>query len=154
MPEDTYTVTRSTTINAPAADIYGRIVDLANWESWSPWEGLDPEMEKTYGDSTEGPGATYSWSGNRKVGSGSMKITDVATDERVNLDLSFLKPFKAENKTWFDLAADGDSTNVTWTMTGAKTLMVKFMSLFSSMDKMVGKDFEKGLAQLKAEAEA
>lgn len=111
-------------------------------------------MTRTCSDATEGPGASYGWSGNRKVGQGSMTITGVSADERVDIDLAFLKPFKAENKTWFELAPSGDSTNVTWTMTGKKTLMTRIMGIFSSMDKMVGKDFEKGLAQLKAEAEA
>ena len=154
MAEDIYTVTRSTAINAPAADIYARIVDVAKWKSWSPWEGLDPNMTRTYSNAAEGPGASYGWSGNRKVGEGSMTITGVSADERVDIDLAFLKPFKAENKTWFEIAPSGDSTNVTWTMTGEKTLTTKIMGIFSSMDKMVGKDFEKGLAQLKVEAEA
>lgn len=156
MAESTYTVTRSATINAAPSVVYEKIVDLAQWESWSPWEGLDPSMEKTYSDSTAGPGASYSWSGNRKVGSGKMTITDVSPDERVDIDLEFLKPFKAQNKTWFTLegkgqADDGTATEVTWTMTGQNTFMTKVMGLFTSMDKMVGKDFEKGLTQLKAQ---
>lgn len=157
MAEDTYTVTRSTTVNAAPSVVYGKIVDLARWESWSPWAQLDPSMDVTYSDSTEGPGSHYSWSGNRKVGSGKMTITDVTPNERIDIDLEFLKPFKAQNKTTFTLTekgeADGSATEVTWSMTGKNTLMTKVMSLFTSMDKMVGKDFEKGLAQLKAESE-
>jgi len=149
----TYEVIRTTTINAQPQQIYGKIVNLHEWASWSPWEGLDPEMTKRYTGPDSGVGASYAWNGNRKVGEGKMTITDVAEPTRVALDLHFLKPFKAENETAFGLEPAGEGTQVTWTMTGNHTILSRIMGVFVSMDKMVGKDFEKGLAQLKADVE-
>jgi hypothetical protein len=150
----TYEVKRTTTINAQPQQIYGKIVNLHEWVSWSPWEGIDPDMSKRYTGPDSGVGASYAWNGNRKVGEGKMTITDVAEPGRVALDLHFLKPFKAENETAFDLEPAGEGTQVTWTMTGNHTILSRIMGVFVSMDKMVGKDFEKGLAQLKADVEA
>jgi hypothetical protein len=150
----TYEVKRTTTINAQPQQIYGKIVNLHEWASWSPWEGIDPDMNKRYTGPDSGVGASYAWNGNRKVGEGKMTITDVAEPGRVALDLHFLKPFKAENETAFDLEPAGEGTQVTWTMTGNHTILSRIMGVFVSMDKMVGKDFEKGLAQLKADIEA
>ena len=150
----TYEVKRSTTINAQPQQIYGKIVNLHEWASWSPWEGIDPDMTKRYTGPDSGVGASYAWNGNRKVGEGKMTITDVAEPSRVALDLHFLKPFKAENETDFNLEPAGEGTQVTWTMTGNHTILSRIMGVFVSMDKMVGKDFEKGLAQLKADIEA
>lgn len=149
----TYEVKRSTTINAQPQQIYGKIVNLHEWPAWSPWEGLDPDMTKRYTGPDSGVGASYAWSGNRKVGEGKMAITDVAEPSRVALDLHFLKPFKAENETVFNLEPAGEGTQVTWTMTGNHTILSRIMGVFVSMDKMVGKDFEKGLAQLKTDLE-
>ena len=149
----TYEVKRSTTINAQPAQIYGKIVNLHEWPAWSPWEGLDPDVTKRYTGPDSGVGASYAWSGNRKVGEGKMTITDVAEPSRVALDLHFLKPFKAENETAFDLEPAGEGTQVTWTMTGNHTILSRIMGVFVSMDKMLGKDFEKGLAQLKTDVE-
>lgn len=155
----TFTVTRDTVIAAPAADVYALVVDLAKWTDWSPWEGLDPDLQRTYSSDTAGVGASYGWKGNRKVGQGSMTITDVEEAAKIVIDLRFLKPFKAENVTTITFAeVDGGTpeckTTVTWSMTGPLTLIGKIMGIFMSMDKMVGPDFEKGLAQLKALAES
>ena len=109
-------------------------------------------MERTYGGAESGVGATYSWSGNRKAGEGTMRIADV-DDSRVTIDLRFVKPFKSESKTEFLLRPEGDATHVTWRMTGPKTLMTKVMGIFKSMDSLIGPDFEKGLRKLKADAE-
>ena len=151
---DTYTVQRSFAINAPARQVYPHIVDFHNWESWSPWEEMDPSMEKTYSGSDEGVGAKYAWSGNRKVGQGRMEITGAEEASSVEIALEFLKPFRASNTTVFSLSEAGESTNVTWSMTGKKTLMTRVMGIFKSMDSMVGPDFEKGLARLKSVVEA
>jgi hypothetical protein len=148
-----YEVRRSITIEAEPKKVYDRIVDLQKWPAWSPWEGLDPGMTKRYTGPGSGVGASYAWSGNRKVGEGRMTITDVAEPGRVALDLHFLKPFKAENETVFVLEPAGQGTEVTWSMTGSHTVLSRIMGIFVSMDKMIGKDFEKGLAQLKADAE-
>lgn len=149
-----YEVQRSITINSDPSTIYDKIVDLHKWESWSPWEDLDPSMTKSYTGPDSGVGASYSWKGNRKVGEGNMAIIDVSRPDRVDLDVEFLKPFKARNKTVFALEPSGDGTQVTWTMTGVHNFLSRIMSVFVSMDKMVGKDFEKGLARLKADVEA
>ena len=150
----TYQVQRSIKINANPSPIYDKIVNFHNWASWSPWEDKDPTMTKSYGATDSGVGASYSWKGNRKVGQGNMTITDAAEPSRIDLDLQFLKPFKAQNKTVFSLEPAGDGTEVTWTMTGQHNILSRIMSVFVSMDKMVGKDFEKGLANLKTDAEA
>ncbi len=150
---DTYTVQRATTINASPESVYAHIVDFHNWEAWSPWEELDPDMDKTYSGPDSGVGATYAWSGNRKVGQGRMEIKGVAEPANVKIALEFLKPFKARNKTEFSLEPSGTGTEVTWTMKGRKTLLTRIMGIFRSMDAMVGPDFERGLARLKRVAE-
>lgn len=146
---DTYTVSRSVTVDASPADVYAHIVDFHRWAAWSPWDQMDPNMERTFSGSEVGTGARYGWSGNRKVGVGSMEITEVVPDERVEIALEFVKPFKASNATGFTLEPEGSGTRVTWSMSGRTTLMTKLMGLFKSMDDMVGPDFERGLAALK-----
>lgn len=150
---DTYTVTRTATIEATPAELYERVVDLHRWEAWSPWVDLDPEMVTTYSGVDRGVGAAYDWSGNRKAGAGRMEIVEDVPNERVTLDLSFLKPFKSESQITFvfDEVAPG-STQVTWELVGPQTLSTRIMGIFVSMDKMVGKDFEKGLERLRVDA--
>ena len=150
---DTYTVQRSATINAPATRVYAHIVDFHQWADWSPWDDMDPDMNKTYSGAEVGTGAKYAWSGNRKVGQGSMEIIESVEPSRVQIALEFVKPFKASNTTVFSLQPEGEGTNVTWAMTGDKTFMTRVMGIFKSMDSMVGPDFERGLAKLKAVAE-
>ncbi|WP_238443581.1 SRPBCC family protein [Salsipaludibacter albus] len=148
MASDTYTVSRSARIDAPRAVVHDLLVDFHAWTRWSPWEDVDPEMERTYAGSDRGVGARYAWRGNRRAGAGSMEITRV-TDDLVGVDLLFTKPFKARNELEFRLDdADGTTTDVTWTMTGRRTLMTRVMGLVRSMDDLVGPDFERGLVQL------
>ncbi len=154
MSNDTFSVQRETTIDAPAGEVYAELVDFRRWEHWSPWEGLDPDLSRTYSGPESGVGSKYSWTGNRKVGAGSMEITAAKDDESVTIRLEFLKPFKATNTVHITLTPADGHTTVTWTMTGAKTLMTKIMGIFWPMDKVVGGDFERGLAQLKAVVEA
>ena len=149
-----YEVRRSIQIQAEPTQVYDKIVNLHQWDSWSPWEGLDPEITKSYTGPDSGVGSSYSWKGNRKVGEGKMTITDARQPDRVALDLQFLRPFKSQSETVFSLDRADTGTQVTWTMTGAHTVMSRIMSVFVSMDKMVGKDFEKGLAQLKNSVES
>ena len=152
---DQFVVERMETIAASPEDVFARVGNLENWDDFSPWAELDPDMKKTYAGEPGAVGSTYHWTGNRKVGEGNMTITDTTPNERVVLDLKFIKPFKSESITELDLSPSGDGTAVTWRMTGANTFMVKVMSLFGkSMDKMVGPDFGKGLAKLKAVTEA
>lgn len=150
---DTYTVERIATIKSPAAAIYAQIADFRKWTGWSPWDDLDPDMERTYSGADSGTGAAYFWSGNRKAGEGRMEITEAVEPSRVRIALDFLKPFKSKSTTTFDLIPEGEATQVTWTMTGPMTLMTRVMGIFKSMDKMIGPDFERGLERLKAVAE-
>lgn len=154
MANDTYTVERRTTIDAPPSAIYPHVEDLHAWQAWSPWEDLDPDLDRTYTGPDKGVGASYAWSGNRKAGQGSMTITEASPDQAVACDLAFVKPFKSESKMRMTFAPKGDQTEVVWTLTGPQTLMTKIMGIFTSMDKMIGPDFEKGLARLKATAES
>lgn len=149
----TYTVERREHIAAPPDIVRERIVDLHRWEAWSPWEDLDPELRRRYGGAASGVGAWYEWEGNRKAGQGRMEIIG-AESSTVRIDLQFLKPFKSHSNTVFELQPDGDGTLITWRLVGPNTAMTKVMGLFTSMDKMIGPDFEKGLARLKADAEA
>lgn len=150
---DTFTIERTTSIDAPAATVYALVADFHQWGQWSPWEDIDPQMQRTFSGADSGTGAVYEWAGNRKAGSGRMEITEAEAPTVVTIDLQFLRPFKAHNTTTFRLAEGDGATEVRWTMTGPRTFMTKVMGIFKSMDAMVGPDFEKGLAQLKAAAE-
>jgi hypothetical protein len=151
---NTYTVERSTTIHATPQERYDRIANFRSWGDWSPWDDLDPDMEKTYAGEDGAVGSSYSWRGNRKAGEGEMTVAALHAPDSVRIDLQFLKPFKSQSITQFELTPEGDGTKVAWTMTGSHTWISRIMGLFVSMDKLVGKDFEKGLASLKAVAEA
>jgi uncharacterized protein YndB with AHSA1/START domain len=150
---DTFVVQRATTIKAPPEKIFPLIDDYRNWAAWSPWEKLDPAMKRTFSGSASGKGAVYAWEGTGAVGAGRMEITDSAPPARVAIKLDFIKPFEAHNVVDFTLEPKGDATGVTWTMRGPSPFMSKVMQVFASMDSMVGKDFESGLANLKAAAE-
>lgn len=141
---------RSTLIAAPPATVRGFVADLHAWTKWSPWEGLDADLQRTYAGAAEGVGARYSWAG-KKAGTGSMVITG-ATADRIDLDLDFVKPFKANNKVVFRFVSEGSATRVTWTMSGTRNLLFAILGKLI-FDGMVGKDFDKGLAKLKAVAE-
>jgi uncharacterized protein YndB with AHSA1/START domain len=151
---DEFEVTREADIPAPAAKVFDLIVDFHRWTEWSPWEALDPELQRTYSGAESGVGAVYEWSGNRKAGTGRMEITGADVPSRVVVALQFLKPFKSSNTTTFELTESGGATHVTWRMVGPKTFKTRVMGIFTSMDKMVGPDFEKGLAQLSTAAQA
>jgi hypothetical protein len=145
---DVYRVERTAMIAAAPGVVYAHIVDLHKWTGWSPWEGLDPDLQRSYSGPAQGKGAVYSWAGNRQAGEGRMEITDAVEPSRVTIALEFVKPFKSSSTSRFDLAPEGDGTRVTWTMTGPKTLMTRAMGFFRSMDAMIGPDFEKGLKRL------
>jgi uncharacterized protein YndB with AHSA1/START domain len=150
---DTLTVRRSTHINASQEKVFGLINDLVAWKSWSPWQNKDPDMRQTISPNSVGVGAFQEWEGNSKVGTGRMAITDSVPYERITFRLDFLKPFKATNMAGFVLRADATGTEVIWTMTGPAPLISKIMDTIMNMDKMIGKDFERGLADLKAISE-
>jgi uncharacterized protein YndB with AHSA1/START domain len=153
MADDKYTVERSITMNAPAERIFEQISDFHNWTSWSPWEDVDPDLQREYIGPSKGPGAAYAWRGNRKAGEGRMEVLEAVQPEKVAVRVQFLKPFKSQSLSVFTLTPDGDGTHVDWTMTFPKTMLTRVMTLFTTYDKMVGSDFEKGLARLKAYAE-
>lgn len=144
----TFQVQRSATLPATPDAVYARIADFHRWTEWSPWEGMDPDLARTYTGPDSGVGATYAWSGNRKAGAGEMSITAAEPQRRIELNLNFIKPFRSNNTTVFDLEDRDGQTHVTWTMTGPKSLMAKVMGIFVSMDKLIGKDFERGLEAL------
>lgn len=153
MQPSAFRIARSTTINATPEQIFAFLNDFHQWELWSPWEKLDPTMKKTYGAAATGVGATYAWEGNKKVGRGSMEITESESPKRVCIALNFFAPIKANNKCEFTLTSKGEGTEVVWAMTGNNGLMARVMGVVMNMDKLVGKDFEKGLAELKMQAE-
>jgi hypothetical protein len=148
-----FEVTRSTTIQADPARVHGLINDFREWTAWSPWEDVDPDLQRTYSDPSSGVGAHYAWKGNRKAGEGSMEITGSAAD-RIDIELAFLKPFRNTQQVEFVLTPAGGGTDVTWRMSGQHEGLMRVFSKVMSMDKLIGKDFEKGLARLKAAAEA
>jgi hypothetical protein len=149
-----YRVMRSASVSAPPAAVFPQVNDFHNWEAWSPWAKLDPAMKQTYDGTPAGTGASYSWAGNSKVGEGRMTITDSRPNDLVRIKLDFIKPFASTADTEFTFKPEGDQSRVTWTMSGRKNFMTKMFGLFVSMDKMIGKDFEKGLAQMKTVVEA
>jgi uncharacterized protein YndB with AHSA1/START domain len=143
-----YEVIREATIPAPRGTVFDLLVDFHRWGEWSPWEDLDPAMHRTYSGAPSGVGAVYEWSGNRKAGQGRMEITGAEAPARIEIALQFLKPFKSSSVTTFELREAAVGTQVTWRMVGPKTFVTRLMGIFMSMDKMIGRDFEKGLAQL------
>ena len=150
---DTFTVQREANIKAAPPKIAALLTDFRQWQAWSPWEKLDPGMARSYSGPASGQGAKYAWQGNDKVGAGRMEITDATAPERTVIKLDFLQPYVSHNTTTFTLAPEGDGTRVNWTMTGPSPYVSKVMNVFVSMDTLIGKDFDKGLANLKAVAE-
>lgn len=148
-----FRVQRATTINARPQTIFPLIADFRNWASWSPYEKLDPAMKKTLSGASSGKGAVYEWEGNSKAGTGRMQIIEATPASKVTIKLDFMKPFEAHNVADFTLDAQGDSTKVTWAMHGPSPFVARLMGIFMSMDKLVGKEFETGLANLKTLAE-
>ena len=150
---DTFRVERSTTIRAQPATIFALINDFHNFGAWSPWELLDPDMQRAITGAPSGKGAAYAWSGNAKAGAGRMEITESTASSRIVMRLDFIKPFASSNTAEYTLVPQGDSTKVTWAMYGPSPFISKLMQVFTSMDKMIGGDFEKGLAAMKVVAE-
>jgi len=150
---DTFSVQRAATIKAPPESIFPLIADFHQWGSWSPWENRDPAMQRSFSGAERGKGAVYAWDGNRNVGSGRMEILDVSVPSKIVIKLDFLKPFEAHNTAEFTMLPQGDATNLTWAMHGPLVFMAKVMHTFINMDRMIGKDFEAGLANLKRLAE-
>lgn len=150
MQPDRFIVTREAVIDAPPDRVFALINDLRNWEGWSPWLKLDPDARRSYSGPAAGAGAGFEWTGGSKVGAGSMTILDSSPSERIDLRLEMRKPFKGSSDVFFRLSPEHGRTRVAWTMTGRNTLLSKAMNLVSKRDKMVGGQFEAGLANLNA----
>ncbi|RAZ85420.1 polyketide cyclase [Mesorhizobium hawassense] len=151
-PND-FVVTRSASIKAPAEAIFPLINDFKRWPEWSPFEKLDPQMQRTLSGTDSGKGAAYAWEGNSKAGKGRMEITGSVPSSLVSMKLDFEKPFRANNTVDFSLSPSGDGTTVTWAMRGARPFIAKLMGLFMDFDTLVGKDFEAGLDNLRRATE-
>ncbi|GAB6141739.1 SRPBCC family protein [Methylosoma difficile] len=149
-----FTITRSAIMAAPAEAIFPHVNNLQWWHAWSPWAKLDPHSKSTFEGPESGVGAVMRWVGNNQVGEGSMTITDSQTNQAITFKLEFLKPFVATNTAVFTFASDAGQTTVTWSMSGHNNFMAKAMNLVMNCDKMVGGQFEKGLASLQAVVEA
>ncbi len=141
-------ISRTATIDAPAAKVYGIINDHHNWRAWSPWEKLDTNAQSTFTGPTSGVGSAISWSGNDQVGAGTMTITESKPSELVKMRLDFERPMKATSNIEFALASKGKQTDVTWTMTGQKNFVQKAFGLFMNCDQMMNGYFDEGLANL------
>jgi hypothetical protein len=150
---DTFRVQRATAIGAAPDKIFPLINDFKNWGSWSPYEKKNPAMKRTFSGQTSGKGAVYAWDGNSQVGKGRIEIIDTSAPARVTIKLDMIKPMEGHNIVHFTLESHGGATQITWAMRGSCAYVAKLMSLFCDMDKMIGKDFETGLENLKALAE-
>jgi uncharacterized protein YndB with AHSA1/START domain len=150
---DIFRVQRSLTIKAPPDKLFALIDDFHLWARWSPWEVKDPAMKRTFSGTTSGKGAVYAWDGNKNVGSGRMEILESATPSTIVIKLDFFKPFEGHNTAEFTISPQGGATMVNWVMHGPASFMSKVMQVFINLDRMIGKDFEQGLANLKELAE-
>lgn len=150
---DTFEVHRSASIDAPPEKVFPLLADFHRWGQWSPYEKLDPGMQRSYSEPASGKGATYAWQSDGNAGVGSMEITEATAPSRLALDLNFVKPFATRNVVEFSLQPNGSGTRVTWSMRGPRPYLAKIMHVVFDMDKMVGGDMATGLADLKAVAE-
>ena len=147
---DDFRVTRSATIAAPAAAVFEQVNDFHKWDDWSPWAKLDPTCKNTFDGASAGKGAMFAWDGNKKVGAGRMTVLESQSPGLIRINLEFLRPFKATSTTEFTFKSEGNGTVVAWSMFVKNNFLSKAFGLFTNCDKMVGKDFEKGLASLKS----
>jgi uncharacterized protein YndB with AHSA1/START domain len=146
---DKFGIQRATTVKAPPEKIFPLINDFHQWGTWSPYENKDPAMKRSYSGAASGEGAIYAWEGNKNVGSGRMEILDSSPPSKIVIKLDFFTPFEGHNTAEFTMLPHGDATDVTWLMHGPLPFMGKIMHVFINMDRMIGKDFEIGLANLK-----
>jgi hypothetical protein len=149
-----FRITRSATMSAPPPVVFAQVNDFHKWEAWNPWGKIDPAMKQTYEGPSAGKGASYAWVGNKDVGEGRMTITESRPHDLILIQLEFFKPFAGVNTTEFTFKPEGNQTAVTWTMTGKNNFMARAVCLFMNMDRMIGGQFEKGLADMKSAAEA
>ena len=150
---DIFRVERSLSIKAPPDKLFALINDYRNWPSWSPYEKLDPAMQRKLSGAESGKGAVYEWEGNKKIGKGRMEILESSPASKISIKLDFFAPFEAHNTAVFTLAPNGGATDVTWAMHGPAPFMSKLMGVVMNFDKMVGGQFAEGLANMKTVAE-
>lgn len=150
---DAFALEREITINAPREKVFALINDFHEWGKWSAWEKLDPGMTRTFSGPPSGTGSIYQWSGNSDAGAGSMEITNAAAPSKIDIKLDFTKPLESHNITEFTIDSTAAGTHVKWNMHGPNNFLSKIMTVFVSMDKLVGPQFEEGLANMKAQAE-
>ena len=149
-----FRVARTIKMHAPAPAVFAQVNDFHKWEAWNPWGKLDPTMKQTYQGAPAGSGAVYTWTGNKEVGEGRMTIIESRPNDLIRINLEFFKPFAATNFAEFTFRPEGDQTAVTWSMTGKNNFMAKAIHMFINMDKMIGAQFDQGLAQIKSVVEA
>jgi hypothetical protein len=155
MQPDEFKISRSTTIHSTPTVVFEQVNNLRKWDSWSPWAKLDPNAKSTFEGPESGTGAVMGWAGNNQVGEGRMTITESRSNEFIQFQLEFLKPFETTNMSEFQFQAEGtNQTVVIWSMSGKNNLLAKAFSLFMDCEKMLGPQFDQGLAQLKAVSEA
>ena len=154
MQPSEFRIERSATIAAPAPVVFAQVNDFHKWQAWSPWAKLDPAVKNSFAGAPAGQGAAFAWAGNRQVGEGRMTITESRPSELVRIKLEFLKPFEATNTAEFTFKPQGEHTAVTWSMYGHNNFVGRAVCLFVNMDKVLGGEFEKGLASMKSVAEA
>jgi uncharacterized protein YndB with AHSA1/START domain len=148
-----FRITRTATISAPPADVFAQVNDFSKWQHWSPWAKLDPAAKSTFEGPAAGTGARFRWAGNNQVGEGRMTITESHPSDLIRIELEFLRPFKATNTAEFTFKPEGNQTVVSWSMFGKNNFMGKAMGLIMDCDKMLGGQFEQGLANMKSVAE-
>lgn len=146
----TFHIERSSIVVAPPAAVFAEVNDFHKWEAWSPWAKLDPEAKTTFEGPAAGEGAVFHWAGNSEVGEGRMTVLESKPDERIRIRIDFEKPWQGSNTAEFTFKPDGPRTVVTWAMFGEQGFLEKAVCVFMNPDKMVGGQFEKGLANLKA----
>jgi uncharacterized protein YndB with AHSA1/START domain len=148
-----FRIARSANISAPPQAVFAQVNDFHKWEEWNPWGKIDPAIKQTYEGAPAGPGAVYSWVGNKEVGEGRMTITESRPSDFIRVKLEFFKPFAATHTAEFTFKPEGNGTLVTWSMFGENNFMAKAIHLFMNMDKMIGGQFDQGLASMKAAVE-
>ena len=150
---DTFAVQRSTIVQAGTDKLFPLINDLHQFNTWNPYAKKDPAMQTSYRGPASGPGAAFDFSGNKDAGRGSVEVTGGQAPTRVDMVLHMIEPFEGRNQISFTLAPQGEATQVTWAMHGPSPYISMLIGIFIDMDHMIGRDFEAGLAQLKAVAE-
>jgi uncharacterized protein YndB with AHSA1/START domain len=150
---DSFNVERTASIKAPPEKIFALVNDLHGWRAWSPYEKRDPQMKRTFSGTPSGKGAVYEWDGNKNVGKGRMEITEASAPSKIVIKLDFVSPLEGHNTAQFTMEPKGDATSVTWGMYGPAPFISKVMQVFVDLDRMIGKDFEEGLGNLRALAE-